>query len=108
MVHKGITYLNRKETPLPKERALIRILHNDVIMGMLEHVCEWLPHHPESWPHDRPKPDNGYIGTAKVIMGRYKGIGLHAWEQNDSEFIYYELYHETKPNPEYGQNKKED
>jgi hypothetical protein len=33
--------------------------------------------------------DEGYLGTAKVIKGRYVGIGFHAWEQNNSEFIWY-------------------
>jgi len=31
----------------------------------------------------------GYLGTVKVIEGRYVGIGFHAWEQNNSEFIWY-------------------
>ena len=34
-------------------------------------------------------PCEGYLGTAKVIEGRYTGIGFHAWEQNDSEFIFH-------------------
>ena len=99
MIRKGVAYLNRKEHPLPTERSLIRILKEDTD-GWHEHVCEWKPHHPSMWPHARPKPAEGYLGTAKVI-GKWEGIGFHAWEQNDSEFVYYELFHETKPNPEY-------
>lgn len=32
-------------------------------------------------------PSKGYLGTAKIDEGMYKGVGFHAWEQNNSEFI---------------------
>ena len=32
-----------------------------------------------------------HIGNWEVISERYTGIGFHAWEQNDSEFIFYKI-----------------
>ena len=37
-------------------------------------------------------PGVGYLGTARVISGKHKDIGFHAWEQNDYEFVYYSLF----------------
>lgn len=36
-------------------------------------------------------PHEWYLGTAKAIEGMYTGVGFHAWNQNDSEFVYYKI-----------------
>lgn len=52
-------------------------------------LCEWLPFNCEPILGDDNIKSNGYLGTAKVIDDTFNGIGFHAWENNDSEFIYY-------------------
>lgn len=69
-------FLNRHLDGLPKETINIIILNDNI-----ELLCEWIP----------CIKNNGYLGTSTVIKGKYKGIGFHAWEQNELEFIYYKL-----------------
>lgn len=83
-------YLNRHTDPLPNENAIIEIVHNDVD-GEHIYICEWEPFDINKYK-GLMKPDKGYLGTAKVIIGEYKGIGFNVWEQNDSEFVYYNKF----------------
>lgn len=80
-------FLNRHTDSLPKENCKILIIKKDTD-GEHTFICEWNPFDKNKYSeHDMPC--EGYLGTAKVIEGRYTGIGFHAWEQNDSEFIFY-------------------
>lgn len=76
MIKETEKLYNRHLDGLPKETINIIILNDNI-----ELLCEWIPF----------IKNNGYLGTAKVIEGKYKGIGFHAWEQNDSEFTHYKL-----------------
>jgi hypothetical protein len=80
-------YINRHTDGLPKEKCAIKIVKNDIDR---EHVfiCAWEPFIKPHYSNEL-MPDEGYLGTASVIYDRYKGLGFHAWKQNDSEFIWY-------------------
>lgn len=80
-------YLNRHTDLLPNENAIIEIVHNDVD-GEHVYICEWEPFDENKYK-GLETPSEGYLGTARAVVGEHKGIGFHAWEQNDSEFIYY-------------------
>lgn len=71
-------FLNRHKNPLPNEKCIIKIFHEGIVF-----ITEWEPRDSDS------TADKGYLGTARVISGEFKGIGFHAWEQNDHEFLYY-------------------
>ena len=73
-------YTNRKTSPLPNKDCIIRLKRDDEV-----HVCKWIPFNPDNYT----MPSEGYLGTAGVIEGKWEGIGFHAWDQNESEFIYY-------------------
>lgn len=73
-------FLNKHDNPLPDKQCIIEIIVNDE-----NYLCDWEP------KDENTIADKGYIGTAKVISGKYKGIGFHAWEQNDYEFINYKI-----------------
>jgi len=78
-------WINRHYEPLPKytegeKNLVIKILHHEG-----EFLCEYFPH------DGVRKVAEGYLGTARVIASQFKGIGFNVWEQNDSEFIYYQL-----------------
>lgn len=38
-------------------------------------------------------PSNGYLGSVivPIVENSIFTIGFHAWEQNDSEFVYYKI-----------------
>lgn len=77
-------YINRKIINLPREISIMNI----IVSGIEEekiYKCEWVPSKNENLP------DQGFLGTAVVISGEHKGNGYHAWDQNDSEFIYYKI-----------------
>lgn len=84
-----MTLLNRHQHPLPDNQCFIKILVKDGY-GEQTHICEWMPFRPESY-EAHTMPDKGYLGTAYITGGKHKGIGLHAWENNDFEFVYYEV-----------------
>lgn len=77
-------WLNRHVDGAPEHLSTIQILveydgENE------KHVCEW-----RSAPPNHPS--NGFLGTATIIQGNYRGVGFHAWEQNNSEFVYYRKF----------------
>lgn len=84
-----IGYLNRKCKGLPKEEVMICIIMED-IDGEHTYNCSWHPFN-ESEYNENNMPAEGYLGTARVVSGKYKGIGFHAWKQNNQEFIYYKI-----------------
>ena len=77
-------WLNRKEVPLPKESCIIWIKSKDEIF-----LCRWFPYNPNDY--FGTQPHEGYMGCARVIDGRYTGIGFNVWNQNNSEFVEYKL-----------------
>ena len=79
-------FKNRHLCKIPDEKVTMKVVVND---AEGEHImlCEWNPFNEEN----SHRPYDGYLGTAKVIAGSFKGIGFHAWKQNNSEFIYYSL-----------------
>lgn len=80
-------YKNRHTDELPKEACIIKIIHEDSF-GEAIFLCEWKPFNEQEYTN-KMLPDKGYLGTAEVISGTFKGIGFNAWQQNNSEFIYY-------------------
>ncbi len=82
-------FLNRHTDGIPSEITIIRVV-NVSSSGEDIFLCEWKPFKPEHRTKNF-NPGTGYLGTAKVVEGRWKGIGFHMWEQNDSEFVYYAL-----------------
>lgn len=103
-------FKNRHLEPLPDKPAVIEIVFTETNQEKIA-LCNWNPFHLEEWkkgftiPPDK-SPAPGFIGTAEVIQGTYPGIGFHAWEQNNSEFVFYnivsitefEKIHETESN----------
>ncbi len=82
-------FINRHINGLPKLECAINILveypsHEQLIS------CVWLPFDESIYSETEIKPSKGYLGTARSIE-QYVGIGFHAWEQNNYEFVYYIL-----------------
>lgn len=73
------TFKNRKIHGLPKSECVIKIIVNNS-EGEQTHLCKWNP----------ITNEHGLLGTATTI-DRKTNIGFNAWEQNDSEFIYYKI-----------------
>jgi hypothetical protein len=80
-------FVNRNTNGLPDKTTTMKVVITDVDG---EHIClcEWKPFNKSQYSEEN-MPADGYLGTAKVIEGRYTGIGFHAWEQNNSEFVWY-------------------
>ena len=83
-------YTNRKTHGLPKKKTKIEIIVPSKTFGEEIYRCSWKPYDENNHPKNE-QPGKGYLGTATIISGKYEGIGFHAWEQNDSEFIYYKI-----------------
>ena len=82
-------WVNRNTNGLPTEPTTMKVATKDVD-GEHVYLCEWKPFDKSQYS-EKDMPGEGYLGTASVIEGRYKGIGFHAWQQNNSEFVYYQL-----------------
>lgn len=82
-------FLNRYLTKLPDHKCNIKVIVKDYNCEYI-HLCEWKPFDKSQYTGSK-LPSKGYLGTATVIEGKYIGIGFHAWEQNNSEFVYYQL-----------------
>lgn len=83
---------NRHLDPLPDEPCVIIILHND-ITGTSEIKCQWTPFDESNYV-GKPEaviPAPEYLGTANRIKNNTTDIGFHAWDCNDSEFVYYRI-----------------
>lgn len=86
-------FRNRHLDPLPSKICLIKIIKRDIERTGSEqnfYYCEWFPYNPENYLKNK-QPAEGYLGTAKIVTQHLNGIGFHAWEQNDSEFVYYQI-----------------
>lgn len=96
-----IGFKNRHTDGLPKEKVNMKVIINNVDG---EHImlCEWKPFNAKDFTGKKSpakfggtqyvdKPAKGYLGTVKVIQEQFNGIGFHAWEQNNSEFVYYSI-----------------
>lgn len=80
-------FLNRNTDGLPDKVCLIKIVAYSVFSESI-YQCTWIPFDKSKYT-EANMPDEGYLGTATVVHGRSTGMGFHAWEQNDSEFIWY-------------------
>ncbi|WP_107039950.1 hypothetical protein [Brumimicrobium mesophilum] len=79
-------WLNRHVDGLPTGKCKL-IIDLEPFVGPDENanfLCYW---HPVA---DKEIHTKGYLGTATVGENR-NGIGFHAWEQNNSEFVYYKI-----------------
>lgn len=78
-------WLNRHTEGLPEDGTIIKILYN---FKGIEHekiyLCQFEAVNPKL-PHEK-----GFLGTARIIARTSTSIGLHIWEHNDYEFIYYQ------------------
>ncbi len=83
-------YKNRKIEGLPKKKCKIEIIIESKIYGDEIFKCKWIPFNTDDYPKN-DQPAKGFEGTAKIPSGKFEGIGFHAWEQNDAEFIYYKV-----------------
>lgn len=82
-------WLNRHETNLPKEPKEIAIIKVDSKHWELL-VCDWIPFKKELQTNPNSKKYvDGYLGTA--YTKKEPVIGFHAWNQNDSEFVWYKI-----------------
>jgi len=88
--HTSLPVFDRKVDALPNEKCAIEICNDGEWLA-----CEWHPRTADS------QADVGYIGTARTTDSPIQ-IGLHAWEQNNSEFRYFCL----PENNEIGQSEK--
>ncbi len=75
-------FKNRHTDPLPDKIIIIKVILNEGDRDIC--LCEWEP------PRKNIRYHTGYLGTARKISGDHKGIGFNVWEQNNSEFIYYQ------------------
>lgn len=82
-------FKNRHTDGLPEKSFPMRVVTRD-FGGEYIFLCEWKPFDSNNYSEDN-MPADGYLGTASIIEGKYQGIGFHAWEQNNSEFVYYAL-----------------
>lgn len=80
-------FVNRNTNGLPDKTTTIRVVIKDVD-GEHIYLCEWKPFDKIQYSKEN-MPTDGFLGSAKVIEGRYTGIGFNAWEQNNSEFVWY-------------------
>jgi hypothetical protein len=83
-------FVNRHKHPLPKKKCLMEILVNNWEEGERAFLCYWKPFNKSDYSKTN-MPSEGYLGSAKVIHGHYYGFEFHAWEQNDSEFVWYSV-----------------
>lgn len=86
---------NRNLIAIPNKECIINIIHKD-IDGENEYLCRWKPFNKSEYGSAN-MPGDGYLGTATVIKPPFEGIGFHAWEQNNSEFIYYKISEHPQP-----------
>ncbi len=82
-------FKNRHTDGLPTEKVNMKVVTNDVD-GEYIMLCEWKPFNKEDYSESNI-PAKGYLGTVTVIEEQFRGIGFHAWEQNNSEFVYYSI-----------------
>jgi len=80
--------VSRFKKPLPKETCIIQVLIKDSA-GINIRVCQWNPR-----AEDNDTSCKGYLGTARVLVDPYKGIGFNVWKQNKFEFFYYKIIKE--------------
>jgi len=80
-------FINRHIYGLPKANCTMKVVTMDV-NGEHIFTCEWIPFDKNQYT-EKNIPGDGYLGTAKVIDGKFTGIGFHAFEQNNSEFVFY-------------------
>lgn len=76
-------FANRHTDGLPDQKCTMNV----VVDGNI-HLCHWHPFDKRLCA-ETDMPGDGYVGTAIVAEGRYKGIGFHAWSQNNDEFVWY-------------------
>ena len=79
-------FINRHIEGMPKQQCKVKVVTNDVGCENI-FICEWEPF--DRLRHRENYAERGYLGTVKIIEGRYKGIGFHAWEHSNSEFVWY-------------------
>lgn len=90
-------WINRHLDGMPKETCRIKIQTTDA--GKIHMPkCTWKPFCKEEWTEKR-MPASGYLGTAweKTLFSDGSGefeIGYHAWENHNSEFVYYQIIEE--------------
>ena len=90
MAHLHIEgFVNKHTNKLPDKITTMRVVTKDVY-GEHIYLCEWKPFDKSQYSKEN-MPADGYLGTVKVIKGRYTGIGFHAWEQNNSEFVWFAI-----------------
>ena len=73
-------FKNRHIDGLPTKKVIMKVVTNDGVM-----LCQWKPFNKEEYSIEN-MPANRYLGTAK-----HNGIAFHAWEKNNSEFVYYSV-----------------
>lgn len=83
-------FKNRHIDGLPTEKVIMKVVTYDVD-GETIFICQWQPFDKNQYSDDEIMPHKGYLGTAKVIEEKFNGIGFHAWQQNNSEFVYYQI-----------------
>lgn len=80
-------FLNRHKNPLPKEKTILSIFFPKAYGEPREVACIWKPFDKRNY-QEFNMPSEGYLGTAIDALSE---IGFHAWEQTDSEFVYYRI-----------------
>ena len=84
-------FINRHVDGLPKEATIIHVVGKDVYGDSSTiYLCQWKPN-TRAYDYNNNVLPNGYLGTATVIDGRYKGKEFNAYMQNNSDFIHYSL-----------------
>jgi hypothetical protein len=89
-LNKRLGYKNRHLDDLPEDKAIVYVIINDA--GEDEErimLCQWFAYNREDYV-GRLTPDVGYLGHMIVVEEEYNGIGFNAWEQTNSEFVYYQ------------------
>lgn len=82
-------YKNRHTSPIPNRECYISALipyHDE--NKLVE--CKWIPFDKSKY-NKNTMPPEGYQGTAKVISGLMVSSEYHVWQQNNRDFIYYNI-----------------
>lgn len=84
-------FLNRHINPLPTDRICwIRFINKDSD-GEHIYIGKWYPKLADNYTENN-QPAEGYLGHVTIVGPVFGStIGFNAWEQNNSEFIYYNV-----------------
>lgn len=86
-------FINRHTHGIPDKPTKMKVVIKDFV-GEQVLLCEWKPFDKSQYTKEDMPPDS-FLGTATVIDDLFNGISFHAWDENNSEFVYYVIIKEN-------------